>query len=256
MSPSRSHFLVIGAQRCGTTYLHDLLAAHPQIAMARPTRPEPKVFLADEPVDADAYRARFFAHAGPQDVLGEKSTSYLEVPGVPDRVATSLGSPKIVVQLRDPIARAVSNWSFSSDSGIEQRPLTEALLADLDGTQDWDHATSSVSPYAYVARGHYAADIARWRQRFGPASVHVQFLEELVAERDTIGALYGFLGVDDTCRPEVGEAPVNASATSSDGGVTLDEELAARLREHYRESDRALAEQLGRPLPWQEEPDE
>ena len=42
------HLLVIGAQRCGTTYLHDLLDAHPEIAMARPARPEPKVFLADE----------------------------------------------------------------------------------------------------------------------------------------------------------------------------------------------------------------
>ena len=36
------HLLVIGAQRCGTTYLHDLLAAHPQIAMARRRGPSPR----------------------------------------------------------------------------------------------------------------------------------------------------------------------------------------------------------------------
>ena len=53
------HFLVVGAQRCGTTYLHDLLAAHPEIAMARPARPEPKAFLREEPPRADDYRAEF-----------------------------------------------------------------------------------------------------------------------------------------------------------------------------------------------------
>jgi hypothetical protein len=241
------HFLVVGAQRCGTTFLHDLLAAHPGIAMARPARPEPKVFLRDGAVDADAYRAEYFGHAGADDVLGEKSTSYLEVPGVPERVEACLGSPGIVVQLRDPVARAVSNWSFSRDHGVEQRSLEDALRADLGGPQEWDRAGSSVSPYAYVSRGRYAADVARWRDHFGAASVHVQLLEDLLADRDTIGDLYAFLGVDDTARPDVGAAPVNASSTAE---RDLGEDLLAELREHYRESDEALAAVLGRPLPW------
>ena len=238
------HFLVVGAQRCGTTYLHDLLAGHPQISMARPARPEPKVFLREGPVDADAYRAEYFGHAAPGDLLGEKSTSYLEVPGVPDRVAATLGAPKIVVQLRDPIARAVSNWSFSRDHGVEDRTLEEALRADLTTPREWDPGTSSVSPYAYVSRGRYAADVARWSEHF---DVHVQFLEELLDDRDTIGELFDWLGVDGGVRPDVGDAPVNARSTSPGG---LDPELAAELRDHYLDSDAALAQLLGRDLPW------
>ncbi|MGZ5399199.1 MAG: sulfotransferase family protein [Nocardioides sp.] len=241
------HFLVVGAQRCGTTYLHDLLAAHPEIAMARPARPEPKVFLRDEPVDADAYRAEFFGHAGDARLLGEKSTSYLEVPGVPERVADTLGSPRIVAQLRDPIARAVSNWSFSRDHGVEDRPLVEALRADLASPRVWDPSSSSVSPYAYVARGRYVDDLLRWAGRF---DVHVQFLEELIDDRDTIGDLYAWLGVDATVRPDVGAAPVNASSTETG---ELDDDLVAELRDHYRDSDAALAELLGRALPWRGE---
>ncbi len=239
------HFLVIGAQRCGTTYLHDLLAAHPGIAMAQPTRPEPKVFLREETVDAEAYRAEFFAHAEAGQVLGEKSTSYLEVPAAPDRVAATLGAPRIVAQLRDPIARAVSNWSFSRDHGVEDRPLDEALRADLAGPREWDRSASSVSPYAYVARGRYADDLTRWCDRF---EVHVQFLEELIDDPDTIGGLYDWLGVDGTVRPDVGRAPVNASSPVTDG---LDDDLVADLRDHYRDSDAALADLLGRELPWQ-----
>lgn len=238
------HFLFVGAQRCGTTYLHDVLAAHPRVSMARPVRPEPKVFLRPEPVDAASYVAEFFGHAGEDDVLGEKSTSYLEVPEVPDRVAATLGSPQVLVQLRDPVARAVSNWSFSRDHGMESRPLSEALRADLGQTQEWDRTASSVSPYAYVTRGRYAEDLARWVGRF---DVRVQFLEEVLTDPGITADLYRWLGVDEGFRPELGEAPVNASASVPD---SIGDDLVAELREHYRASDEALAELLGRELPW------
>jgi hypothetical protein len=236
------HFLVVGAQRCGTTYLHDLLAGHPAIAMARPARPEPKVFLRPEPVTAAQYRAEFFGHAGDRQLLGEKSTSYLESPAAPARVAATLGRPRILVQLRDPVVRAVSNWSFSRDHGVEDRPLAAALRADLESPREWDRESSSVSPFAYVSRGRYVEDLVRWTDRF---DVHVQFLEELLEEPAVMGDLWRWLGVDDV-RPDIGSAPVNASTASA----PLEDSLAAELRDHYHDSDRALAELLGRELPW------
>ena len=237
------HFLVVGAQRSGTTWLHDRLAGHPGIAMARPATPEPKVFLSRDPVDADDYRARFFGHAGPDALLGEKSTSYLESATAPDRVAEALGEAQIVVQLRDPVARAVSNWSFSRDHGVEARPLAEALRANLEGPAPWDPGTSSVSPFAYLERGRYADDVSRWRHRF---PVHVQFLEEMLAEPGRIGELFGWLGVDAGVRPG-GGGPVNASSSVGD---ELDDELLVRLHDYFAESDAALAQMLGRDLPW------
>lgn len=238
------HFLVVGAQRCGTTWLHDRLAAHPEIAMARPARPEPKVFLGEGPVDPDDYRARFFAHARHARVLGEKSTSYLESVTAPDRVAETLGSPQVVVQLRDPVARAVSNWSFSRENGVEDRPLAEALRANLAGPAPWDPAASSVSPYAYVERGRYAADLARWWGRF---PVHVQFLEDQVSDLGRIAELFHWLGVARDVRPDAVEGPVNASAPVD---ADLDAELEADLRDYFAESDAALSDMLGRDLPW------
>jgi len=237
------HFLVVGAQRSGTTWLHDQLAAHPHVSMARPATPEPKVFLSPGPVDPDDYRARFFGHAGAGDLLGEKSTSYLESPTAPDLVAATLGEVRIVVQLRDPVARAVSNWSFSRDHGIEQRPLAEALAANLAGPTPWDPASSSVSPFAYLERGRYVDDVARWRDRF---PVHVQFLEEMLVEPERMGDLFDFLGVSpDVPGPEAG--PVNASSSV---GEDLDDGLLARLRAYFADSDAALADLLGRDLPW------
>ncbi len=247
-APSTRHFLVIGAQRCGTTYLHGLLAAHPEIAMARAGAPEPKVFLSDDVLAGgrDAYVAEWFADAGDARVLGEKSTTYLESPEAIPRVRAVLGEPPLVVQLRDPIARAVSGWRFSTDNGLEDRPLADALVENLEGSRAWDPTQTSASPYAYLERGRYADLLAPWLAAF-PGLVRVQFLEELVAQPDLVGELYAWLGVDPTVRPESQGEPVNRSDSPADD---LEPELVARLRDHFADADRALAGLLGRPLPW------
>ena len=242
-SPVR-HFVVVGAQRCGTTYLHDLLEAHPEIVMARPVRPEPKVFLRDTGLTADAYRARFFGHATDEPVYGEKSTSYLESAAAPRLIAEVLGAPKILVQLRDPIERAVSNWRFSTMHGLEERGLAEALAANLEGPLPWDPAVTSVSPYAYLERGRFADDLPRWLDAF---DTRVVFLEETAAGADAIQGVYGWLGVDPGVRPDALGEPVNVSA-GEDGA--LDDDLVADLRAWYDEPDRRLADLLGRDLPW------
>jgi hypothetical protein len=240
--------VVIGAQRCGTTYLHDQLDAHPRIAMARPARPEPKVFLSDNILErgADWYRRTWFGHADADAVLGEKSTSYIESHEAPARVRQTLDDARIVVQLRDPVGRAVSNWKFSSGSGLEDRPLAKALEQNLEGPLPWDPARTSVSPYAYLERGRYAAQLRPWLETF-PDLVHVQFLEDLVADPGLVGTLYGWLGVDPDFRPAALGEPVHESDISTDA---LNDDLLARLRAYFDQADQELAGLLGRELPW------
>lgn len=243
------HLLVIGAQRCGTTYLHTLLDAHPQIAMARPARPEPKVFI-DAALSARGrqwYVDTWFADAGDADVLGDKSTSYLEHPEAAGRARAMLGSPLVLVQLRDPVQRAVSNWAFSSDNGLERRPLVEALEAGLAETPDaWDGNGTSVSPFAYLQRGRYVDYLRPWLEEYGE-DMRIGFLEELAADPGSIADTYRFLGVDDTFRAAAADTPVNVSASDA---PRLDPDLEARLRAWFAESDAALADLVGRPLPW------
>ncbi len=244
------HLLVVGAQRCGTTYLHDQLAAHPQVAMARPHRPEPKVFLSDELAGRgrEWYVATYFAHARNETVLGEKSTSYLEYPEAAARAAAVLGDPLVLVQLRDPVERAVSHWAFSSDAGLETRSLADALAANLEGPLPWDPARTSVSPFAYLERGRYVDYLGPWLERFGD-DVTVLFLEETQSRPAAVSDLYAAIGVDPAFRPPAIGDPVNASRRAK---PDLDDHLLARLREHFHDTDTALARLLGRPLPWAE----
>lgn len=242
-----THLVVIGGQRCGSTYLTSILDAHPDVAMARPFRPEPKVFLSDEDVDRglEWYHRTYFRHASPEQVLGEKSTSYLEDPRAPQRVARMLGRPHVLAVLRDPVERAVSNWRFSTDNGFETRPLEEALRANLDRPEPWDSSRTSVSPFAYLERGRYADLLQPWLAVF-PDTTSVFFLADLVSDPDAVATVYRRIGVDPAFRPRptgvVNEAEARATA--------LSDELGARLREYFAETDTALRSLLGKDLPW------
>jgi hypothetical protein len=242
------HLLVIGAQRCGTTYLSSLLEAHPDVAMARPARPEPKVFLSRERAARGLawYHSTYFSHVAAESLLGEKSTSYLEDPDAPRRAVEMLGRAEIVVVLRDPVARAVSNWRFSRAHGLEERPLVRALTDNLHRARGWDVERTSVSPYAYLERGRYAEYLEPWFAAF-PDSVHVLFLSELAGHRAAVAGLYASLGLDASSDPGRLDRAVNAS----DGVVPeLDASLVGRLRAYFRDSDVCLRERLGRDLPW------
>jgi hypothetical protein len=244
------HFLIIGAQRCGTTYLHSLLEAHPDIAMARPAWPEPKIFMSDDVTRAGlrAYRETYFAHATTERVLGEKSASYIEDPQAAARAAEVLDDPQILVVLRDPVQRAVSNWRYSTDNGLEDRRLETALLENLAGPRPWDPGATSVSPYAYLERGRYVNYLRPWFAVF-PTDTHVSFLTDLTRDDTALDELYERLGVDPAFRPSQGERRVNQS---QEAAPVLSTELIDLLENYFASSNAALSELLGQPLPWYE----
>ena len=246
------HLLVIGAQRCGTTYLHSLLDAHPEITMARPARPEPKVFCSDEAAGRGAqwYRDTYFQHAGSERLLGEKSTSYLEDAAAPERAAAVLGQAHIVAVLRDPVRRAISNWRFSTEHGLETRPLEAALRSALAGETPWDRSRSSVSPFAYLERGRYLDYLKTWMAAF-PATTHVFFLQELVEDDGVLADLWTALGVDPGFRPERRSEVVNQSRIEP---PALPPDLRGRLERYFEASNRDLSTELGRDLPWWSDP--
>src|SRR4029079_12698346 len=94
------HFVIVGAQRCGSTYLYQLLDENPEFKRAKPLRPEPKFFLDDDKyrLGHDYYEAHFFSEPGIR-VRGEKSTSYIESAIAVQRITSMLPNASIVVVL-------------------------------------------------------------------------------------------------------------------------------------------------------------
>ena len=103
-----------------------------------------------------------------------------------------------------------------------------------------------MSPVAYVRRGRYVDHLPPWTARF-PGSTHVVLLEELLADPSVLTGLVAALGADPEPTPEPSPEPVNQSST---GSPVLGDDLRGTLEEYFEPSNRALAEMLGRKVPW------
>jgi len=124
--------LVIGAQKCGTTALHALLAGHPEIFGS--AQKEPDFFSRDRKGDLARY-ARLFEGAGDARVVMESSTSYSMFPvysGTARRVATALEGVKLLYLMREPFERMRASYIGTVSTGKERRPIRLALLHGMD----------------------------------------------------------------------------------------------------------------------------
>ena len=107
-------FIIGGAPRSGTTYLCHALVRRPEIFIPQPFIPEPKVFNGHpEGTDFLALYDTITAPARPEQIIIEKSSGCLESPVAKDRINGRLPRVKLIFILREPAARAYSNYLWS-----------------------------------------------------------------------------------------------------------------------------------------------
>ena len=108
------HFFIVGAQRSGTTFLYKMLDRCDAICMAKPVFPEPKYFINRElnNFKYESYLNTHFKHKKNEKILGEKGTSYIEYPETSITITKFFENPKIIIALRNPVERAISNYFF------------------------------------------------------------------------------------------------------------------------------------------------
>ncbi len=111
------HFIIAGAQKSGTTTLYAMLSHHPDICMS--DRKETDFFArgANGDFSYDSYRKLF---SGDGRWLGEASPVYAmrhEFPGVAERIHTAVPEARIIYVVRDPVARAISQYKHDYLAG-------------------------------------------------------------------------------------------------------------------------------------------
>lgn len=241
-------FVVAGGQRCGTTWLYHLLDAHPEIFMAKPTRPEPKFFLSEPTADRDIgwYRRTWFADTGDAKAVGEKSTSYLETPGTAERIHRVMPQLQVLVILRHPIERAISNFAFSTRHGLETADPDFALRNEEQRLRETNFEDVSVHPLAYAHRSRYVDHLREFAQHLPSEQLGVFLYDDLQNEpENTCAGIYDFLAVDTGFVPENFAKRYNESPLVD---ATVAPETVEFLLEQFRRPNRELESLIGRDL--------
>ncbi len=186
-------FLVVGAQKSGTTSLFLMLSRHPDLCL--PARKEVQFFSSDAlyPKGLDWYAETYFDGCAEGRLAGEVSPQYLYSTEIARRVHAGLPEAKIIAILRAPIDRAYSQYLMSTRRGQEDRPVAEAFAASAQiGEADTDTPES----VRYFQFSDYETVLSEYVRLYGRDRILVLFQEDL--DRDPRGVLRritDFLGV-------------------------------------------------------------
>ena len=238
-------FLIIGAQRGGTTSLHHYLAAHPQVRPA--TGKELQYFSLHHGRGERWYRAHFPAPE-PHTRTFEASPYYLFHPSVPVRVAATLPAGRFVALLRDPVERAYSHYLHTRSYGAEPLPFAEAVAAEegrlaaaLRAGPETPAAHAALRNHSYLARGRYAEQLERWFTYVPRERVLVLRSEDLYAEPARVyGEILRFLELD----PFTPASFAKHTRRVDRGEAGLTREIRAELGAYFAPYNARLADLL------------
>lgn len=198
------HFIIGGAPRTGTTFLCQALDRHPDVYLAKPFSPEPKIFMGP-PQELAVYHdryARLFTAARPGQALGEKTTNYFESARCCALIRRTLPEVRLLFIVREPVARAYSNFLWSTKNGLETLSFEEAVRLEGQRPDPLPPGHEHARPFDYVIRGAYDAFAATYYEALGRERVAFFLYEALVSEpARVLRDIQAFIGVPSRALP-------------------------------------------------------
>lgn len=245
-------FLIIGAQRAGTTSLYSYLTEHPRIASAK--KKEVHFFDRRYTHGPRWYRRQFpwWLRLRPEVVTGEASPYYIFHPAVPQRVHDVCPDVKLIVLLRDPVDRAYSHYQLIRRRGREDLSFDEAIRAEparLAGEEekllDPSYHSFNHQHLSYVSRGFYIDQILAWTRYF-PLQRFLFLKSERFYEdpTTTLHKVFAFVGVQPI---DLATYEVHQRGAYTDD---MPPETRASLRDLYAPHNQRLYELLGTNFGW------
>jgi hypothetical protein len=230
-------FLGIGAQKAGTTWLHENLRCHPELFL--PEQKELHYFDWSFHRPLHEYAARFEPGAG--RLCGEITPGYSILEPARIRfVRRLLPELRLILLLRDPIQRA---WSQALMNLVTRPGRRFAELPEEEFIRHFESPRS-------MARGDYATILERWSDAFPSEQLFVGFFEEIAERpRELLERILGFLGV--SRHIDFAALPLHR-VTNPGADLELPPRLHAVLCEIYAADLRRLALRFGAPVErWQ-----
>ncbi len=258
-------FVIIGCQRGGTSSLYRYLGLHPDISAS--LRKETEYFTAKFSEGEAWYRAHFplalrhrlAAVFGKRRLSFEATPDYLVDPRAPARCHAFLPDARIVVMLREPGERALSQFHHNVRLGLEMETFDRAIeleesriSADLaEMGENPSTSATAFRRFSYLIRGDYAEQLQRWFDLYPRNRILIVESEEFFSDPDRVlGKVLDFVGARRWSPPEF------RNYSYMERGAVGHEEVPAELRggldERFKQSNENLRELIDTDLDWLE----
>jgi len=213
-------FIVIGAQKSGTTTLFEYLRKHPELFL--PSGKEAPFFSHDTSWNEgwSEYVRHHFALATESKRWGTVTPHYMygslceatnpdELAAVsrperlvPERIASHSPNARLVAILRDPVDRAYSHYRMERFRDAETRTFEEAIECLLEPRQLEQSRKQPDEVAAYVTNGEYGRIMTPYFELFGKDRMLVCFASDLASEpAATLFSVLRFLDVSTDFQP-------------------------------------------------------
>ena len=194
------NFLIIGAQKAGSSWLANMLSQHPDIFMY----PE-EIHFFDKDYNwkkgVDWYTSHFVKVKG-EKAIGEKTPDYLwangqgtegHLPEVHLNIYSILGNAKLIAILRNPVDRAISAANHIIRSG---------RISPLHNLDDLliGNKRNLLEPHGVIDYGFYGKQLEAFYEYFNPEKILILIYEEVLLQHPEKGLekVCKYLEVDHT----------------------------------------------------------
>jgi len=236
-------FIVIGAQKAGTTALFDHLGEEPDIALSDVKETH---FFDDESMDwAAPDYGRYHGHFPAPDgrLRGEATPIYVYWPNCLERIFAYNPAARLILMLRDPVERAWSHWRMEYARGAETRPFAWCIREGrqrLFDAEPFGHHRE----FSYVERGFYGEQVERLLRIFPREQLLILQADDLRTDPgQVLGELRTFLGLPARTGPAAARE-VHVGRQMNYGSQLTTEDVAW-LREVYARDQQRLADLTG-----------
>ena len=240
-SEQAPNFIIIGASKCGTTSLFFYLSQHPQILI--PHKKEIDFFNRNFHLGVSWYLAQFPAVADTEFITGEASPSYMSNPLVRARIKQLFPNTKIIMMLRNPVERTISEYYHAVNRDLEQRSLLEIIETEREivATQP---RSEVMAQFGYLFNSIYLDKIAQWQTDFSPENILIIDSESFFEQTDRVmQQVWQFLGLPAIASSQ--HIRYNVGSYSP-----ISPKIERELQEFFAPYNRELAAYLNRSFNW------
>jgi hypothetical protein len=231
-------FVVVGAPKCGTTFLYHLLAKHPYVEPAAFKELHYFDLLFDK--GTEWYRHCFPSPRrknGRKIITGEGTPGYLFHPQAAKRMARVIPDAKLIALLRNPVDRTYSAYHHRTRNRDRVRTFEETVRDNFDAPNQ-----------GFLSQSIYVDHLLRWSEYFDREQMLVLKSEDFFElPRESLRCVLEYLDLPNW-EPEAAE--LRSKLNKGGYGHRMDSATRERLEKYFEPHNQRLYEYLGVDFGW------